>query len=289
MRPIAALVADLHLTLTAPSCRQEEDWKQYQAGCLRFLKEVAGDAPILIAGDIFDRWNIPPELIHFALQELPDGAICVPGQHDLPYHRNDLIFRSAYGVLVASGKIVHCDRKVVRVGDLTISGAGWGTKNPKPGKGKIRLALVHRYLWCSQKTAFPDAPEDGNILNLSEFDGFDVVVSGDNHIPWQYRKGSTFFYNCGSFFRRKVDETHRPRVGLLMEDGSIQPVELPNPGELVVKGSSSSKLSDFQEFIENLESLSVDSLDFRSTVLEYLKKNPVEPPVEEIVLKSIES
>src|SRR5688500_1062308 len=91
--PIAILCADLHLTMKQPACRDDDDWMKTQAGYLSQLKmlqksETMGPVlPILCAGDIFDKWNAPPELIHFALEHLPDGMICVPGQHDLPNHR----------------------------------------------------------------------------------------------------------------------------------------------------------------------------------------------------------
>jgi hypothetical protein len=117
--PIAVLCSDIHLSLKQPPCRAD-DWLSVQKGYLVQLKSLACAAkelwlgnrnttgrpiPILCAGDIFDKWNSPPELIRFALEHLPDGMICVPGQHDLPNHSFEEIHRSAYGVLREAGKI----------------------------------------------------------------------------------------------------------------------------------------------------------------------------------------
>ena len=39
------------------------------------------DCPVICAGDIFDKWNSPPELINFAYDNLPE-IYAIPGQHD---------------------------------------------------------------------------------------------------------------------------------------------------------------------------------------------------------------
>ena len=118
---IAILCSDLHLSLQRPACRADDDWMGVQAGYLNQLKQLAVDSnysfgtlPIAFAGDLFDKWNVQPELINFALEHLPDGMICVPGQHDLPNHRLDQVHRSGYGVLVAAGKIVDASKKVIK-------------------------------------------------------------------------------------------------------------------------------------------------------------------------------
>ena len=108
---IAILCSDLHLSLTKPACRADKDWMEVQAHYLKQLEDTAGNLPIFCAGDIFDRWNAPPELINFALRNLPDDMLCVPGQHDLPNHRLDEKHRSGYGVLSNAGKIEDLSNK----------------------------------------------------------------------------------------------------------------------------------------------------------------------------------
>src|SRR5688572_18895632 len=96
--PIAILCADLHLTLRPPLCRADKNWMLTQRDYLLQIRklqepahlknhlEATAKIPVICAGDIFDRWNPPPELVNFALRFLPNGMICVPGQHDLPNH-----------------------------------------------------------------------------------------------------------------------------------------------------------------------------------------------------------
>jgi len=102
---IAILCSDIHLCHTPPVARSAEpDWyvaMERQLDELRAVAEQHG-APIVCAGDIFDRWNSPPELINFAIQSSPKMH-SIPGQHDLPHHRYEDMQRSAYWTLVAAG------------------------------------------------------------------------------------------------------------------------------------------------------------------------------------------
>ena len=99
---IAIFAADLHLSLKAPIWRStEQDWFEAMLRPLVELRTLATlhNCPIVYAGDIFDKWNSPPELINFAIEHLPKGH-AIPGQHDLPLHNYEDIRKSAYWTLV---------------------------------------------------------------------------------------------------------------------------------------------------------------------------------------------
>ena len=126
---IAILCADIHLQHKAPVWRSaEDDW--YEA-MRRPLKEITDlgythNCPIIIAGDIFTKWNSCPELINFALTYLPSGAYCIPGQHDLPNHQIKDIEKSAYQTLIKAGKIT--DFKQTHLNIAHINAFPFGTK-----------------------------------------------------------------------------------------------------------------------------------------------------------------
>lgn len=228
MNPVAVVCSDIHLSHKPPLARSDEsDWYETMAGYLVELETVAKDhdVPILFAGDLFDVWQPPPELIEFALRHLPEGMLCIPGQHDLPYHGYDAAHRSGYGVLRRAGKIIDLEPgKGKRVGNLFVQGFPWGTPVQKLTKSKtLSIALVHAYCWktgCS----FPGASDDSSAMSFAErLKGWDIAVFGDNHIPFESRIGDVLVYNCGGFMRRKTDEVnHRPSVGIVFDDGSIK-------------------------------------------------------------------
>ena len=87
MKPksIALLCSDIHLSLNSPICRglDRERWFETMAHYLKKLKDIAKDhaVPIVCAGDVFDKWNSPPELINFALKHLPEMYAILPNHN----------------------------------------------------------------------------------------------------------------------------------------------------------------------------------------------------------------
>ncbi len=79
---LAILCSDLHLSLKHPLIRiKEPDWMQAQKRVLLQITAIATkyQAPVVFAGDLFDRWDSPAELITFALSYLPDPFYAIPG------------------------------------------------------------------------------------------------------------------------------------------------------------------------------------------------------------------
>lgn len=255
--------------------------------------------PILCAGDIFDRWNPPPELIHFALKHLPDEMICVPGQHDLPNHLMDQKHRSAYGVLVEAGKSIDLSHELTwdpDGEDFAVYGFGWEQeihplKERKDGEVQ-RIALIHRYVW-KEGHSYPGAPETARIDKFTKaLKGYDIAICGDNHQGFIADAGDCRVLNCGGFIRRKSDEIdYVPKVGLIYSDGTVKRKPLDTSGDvfnLAVKDREEIPLN-VKEFIEGLEKLGEHGLDFREAVINHLRKESIKPKVKEIILAALKS
>lgn len=307
--PIAILCADLHLSLKRPACRLDVDWMETQADYLRQLRElqVVGDKkdviPVLCAGDIFDRWNPPPELIRFALEHLPDGMICVPGQHDLPNHRMDEMKRSAYGVLVQARKIVDLSGLPLYEWKLPtgpiVKGFGWGVEiEPRSNfyekeKNTLFVALIHRFIWMFE-TGYPGAPESQHVWNTTDcLNGYDVAVFGDNHIAFTCKLNGTLIWNCGGFIRRRSDENlRRPRVGILFDDGSVEEHRLKTGRDKFLPKTEVPEEveQDMRRFLEELEKLGEHGLDFRAAVRRHAenKENGISAPVRNLLLSFLQ-
>lgn len=299
--PIAILCSDLHLSLQAPACRADKNWLDAQADFLAQLNETASGLPVLCAGDIFDRWNASPELINFALRHLPDGMICVPGQHDLPNHNMEEMHRSGYGVLVEAEKIFDLSKgrgsKYEHILGFTIDGFGWNEPITPPRinrKEDLHIALVHKYVWWGD-AKYPGAPEEANLGNLNEaIHKYDVAVFGDNHKGFHVRqvfKSELVVFNCGGFIRRKSDEiNYKPQIGILYSDGTIKPHYLNTTKDRFhekPKGREEIAVN-MRDFISSLENLGEHGLSFREAVLRQLKEDVIEPETREAVLRALE-
>lgn len=291
MRPLAILCSDLHFSMQAPAARSAEpSWLGAQG---RYIDQIAAlqkqhthpdDSdllPIVVAGDIFDRWtpmHSPAELINFLIQRLPDRIFAIPGQHDLPTHRYDERHRAPYWTLEQSNTISDLLAGFPRYisnspydesKTLVLHPFPWGheltpyTGQKKPGE--IHLAVVHSYIW-QRDCGYPGAPEDKLAETYRpKLAGYDAAVFGDNHIGFML--GSRII-NCGTFMRRKSDEKkYRPMVGILFDDGHIEPHYLDVSADLWLDDAPSKpeedQAADTSGVIQSLQQLGADALDFR--------------------------
>lgn len=304
VQPIAIAVADLHLSLLRPACRADDNWLDVQAHYLEEMTELATGygVPVLCAGDIFDRWNPPPELINFALQHLPHEMICVPGNHDLPLHRLDQIHRSGYGVLEEAGKIIDITREPCYVepeqGDFVVKGFGCGMEITEPHYESLKMpltpqiALIHRYCWTEGKS-YPGAPEECHVYAYKKvLKGYNVAIFGDCHRSFQGRVGDCYLVNCGTFIRRKSDEmNHQPSAAIIYSDGTVKRHKLNTSIDVFHENPEKREevAIDMKAFIDRLESLGEHGLNFVEAVETALRDGDYDEETKEIILSCVDN
>ena len=301
-RVVAILCSDLHLSHTAPLARSSEpDWYEAMGrplAELRGLQKQHG-CPVICAGDVFDRWNSPPELINFAIKHVPK-MYAIPGQHDLPHHRLEDIKRSAYWTLVEAGVIREIPPHrftVINQDELVLCGFPWGIDVAKrtqklSNREPLYVAVIHQYVW-KLGSSYLDAPKGAHLSRFEkQLEGYDVAVFGDNHKGFMAGTPNCTVFNCGTFMRRKADEiNYKPQVGLLHADGTVEPYHLDTSRdkiEVIEKTTANDEL-DITAFLEELNGLGGDSLDFETAIKRYVEKHGVTKPVREVIQQALES
>ncbi len=193
-KEVAAIVcSDIHLQHRPPIARSNEpDWYEAMARPLLEISTLCRiySVPLIIAGDVCNRWDSPPELINFAIKMLPKEVYAVPGQHDLPNHRYDRIKKSAYWTLVEAGSITNLEEDkpyYIKERNIVLYGFPWNavlkprSNAARDGGTAIHIAVVHKYIWIKGHS-FPGARrEDRAKTIIGELDGYDAIVAGDNH------------------------------------------------------------------------------------------------------------
>lgn len=231
---IAIACADIHLSSMPPAARAgEPDWfkaMRRPLDELRRLQSKCENAPILCAGDVFHHWKSSPELINFAIDNLPE-MYSIPGQHDMPYHSAEEMEKSAYETLVKTQTLLPVTETGKGIAEACVYGFGWGVSVTPLAKSKnMNICLHHAYRWYTPQTAHVGA-SDETALRASEYDGYNIAIIGDNHKSWdgKFYNGtrSVTIFNCGSLMRRNADQSrHRPRVGLIWSDGTVESHDL---------------------------------------------------------------
>lgn len=299
---IAYLISDIHLSHQVPLARScEPDWYEVQRKYLNQLKlHVAfKPRPIICAGDIFDDgWRpsrCPAELINFAIRELP-RMYAIPGQHDLPYHRLDNIKKSAYWTLVEAGVIQNIEYgKPLKIENMTLHGFPWGKElhdcpEPQSTWGP-HVAVVHKYLWSRKLNTGHVQAQEADLVNrtLKKLKGYDSYVVGDNHKGFLWEG---FLLNCGTFFRRKIDEQdYKPGFGVLHFDGSITReyfdtsedkfIDKEDLAETITSAGSTAVLEVLQYVAEK-------TVDFQSSIRTAMNDPKVAQEVRDIITKVLE-
>lgn len=291
---IGKLISDIHLTLKPPIARAgEKDWLATQAGYLRQVAELEPtNAPIVCAGDIFDKWNSSAELINFAIANLP-FMYAVPGQHDLPYHAYEDKHRGAYWTLVEAGAIANLEpgNPVHLKNKLVLHGFPWGheiTAVPNTFGPRIHLAVVHKYLWTG-KCKYPGAPDDASLANTRGLlRSYDAAVFGDNHKGFLSNERWPAVINCGAFMRRNTDEIdYSPRIGLLLSNGKIK-IHYLDISKDVISSSHKESKPDAQQFVKELETFKAETVDYDEAVRRFLTSHNVAREVRKEVMKCLE-
>ena len=302
---VAVCCADLHLSHRAPVARScEGDWLKIQAGYLQQLDKLCRryECPLIIAGDLFDRWNPPSELVNLALSYLPDDCYAVPGNHDLSSGGMEDIKKTAFWTLVKAGKItlLRTDRPIDLASANPLRLHGFGHKDElhpleDPQDFFIEVAVVHQYVWASD-SKHQMAREEALIGKvLKNLTGYNAAIFGDNHLHFAWRptprdECQCHIWNCGAFMRRKSDEVElTPCIGLLHIDGSftqhlldVRKDKFLDPNEL----TTLIKDEHVEDFIQELSELQDVAIDFGERVRQAVKG--VSPQIARLALKSLE-
>ncbi len=307
-RVVAVLCSDLHLCHRPPAARSaESDWYAAMGRQLDQLTRLSYDhgCPVICAGDVFDRWDSPPELINFAMGRFsPFLVYAVPGQHDLPMHRLVDIEKSAYWTLVGGFALHHLDDGGPRWDDeIGVVGFPFGVE-PRPwsfgDEDVLKVAVCHRYAWARGQGSYPGAPESALVGSLlPRLAGYDVVLLGDNHktwiVPGKAGKRPTVF-NPGALIPRTLEErVNGSKVGLLRADGLVEVVAFDTSGDRWVEvdpvngDGGRGGLPDMGRFLEQLSALEVGPVDFRRAVMEYVDdpRNGVSSVVREAIMEGL--
>lgn len=270
---------------------------------LRPLQYIEGLAeyfccPIICCGDIFDKWKCYPELINFAIENLPT-MYAIPGNHDLPFHSLKEIERSAFHTLVKAGKIIPLDhRACTRISDkLWVWAFPWEvplkrkTQKEKIPDGVVKLAVAHKYVWVKGK-AHPQVNDSSHLLKVvKKLRGFDAVAFGDNHKFFHRRIKSLGMdaINCGTLMRRKMDEKdYTPTVGVLLDDASIVPHEIQwtdldrfiTPSEVLKTQTP----AEIEEFLTEFTKIADNALNLLDYVNQWCNRHKLSRNVRKILL-----
>lgn len=321
---LSAHIADVHYSHDVPVNRIEStrgqwyDYMEMHTQRLYSFLKAHKITVLTISGDIFHKWNSPPELINFVMKMFKNfkaegiSILAVPGQHDLPMHNYEDIKKSAYWSLVEAGVIqtLRLRATVVRVGGeevIQFHGFPWGTCLTESshmgafGKGIPKIALIHDYCFNKENGNFPGVSLSKHTFhwsNLLALHRFDCAFFGDNHLGFVHKStGAPWIYNCGAFLKRKTDDNPCTSIGLLCKTGlqsmSVRTINLHNEPNSFKTAATKKVKPDYLQVIEGFRQLAKTGekvLDFVEHLLRDIhnENNDMNPEIRDYLLTKIE-
>lgn len=299
----AILCSDIHLRETTPECRTD-NFMEAQARKLNWLKALQEkyNVPILCGGDLFTHWKPSPFLLAWAFRNLPDGIISIPGQHDLPAHNLDNIDRSGIQVLADAGKIklITDSEYAYTVGKLHdkfyCGGFPWGCELTSIESNMLGayVALIHYGVYES-KPHYPGAENSGGTAKsvIKKMPGFDLIVSGDNHLTFTCEHNDQILVNPGSFMRTTAAQAdHKPCVFLWdAETNTVEKVFIPIENGVVSREHidvGTERDERLEAFVSRLDHNIELGISFRTNLRNYIAKNSISKEVTNLIWGSLD-
>jgi predicted phosphodiesterase len=264
----AILCSDLHLRDSIPLSRKDDYWNaQYDK--IKFLKELQEEhnCPVYCAGDIFNKAKSSPFLESWCLDNLPEGIVGIPGQHDLLNHNIENFYKSSIGVLAASGFYTLFENPFEKM--LQFNGVG----------------LIHTFI---QK---PGDKQDKIIGGstakslLKKYPKLKIIVTGDNHKTFMVKHEGRVLVNPGSMMRMKADQiNHKPSVFLwYKKSNTVKQVFYPikeDVFDLSHLERQEEKEERIEAFVEHLNTDYDVGLDFENNLERFFRKNKTKKAVQ---------
>lgn len=304
---IASCIGDLHLSTKPPIFRSvEENWVKTQEGYLTQVADFvrANSIPLFLAGDIFDKPDVAPEIITVAIRSFVGlNLFACAGNHDLHFHRLDQLHRSAYGTLVEAGILRNLEPYMPGEilhpkGHMRIWGFACDVEiKPVFSKSEdyFDIALIHDMIWEGNK-GYTGAPDSKHVKShLKNLQNYSLAIFSDNHIPFEYYPEDPelpIIFNCGCFSIRKSSErNYKPSIGLIYSDGSVGRHYLNISQDKYLEVEEIENLIESigaNSFTEALLELGDCALDFAAYIKHLLNKEKVDTRVKELILTSLQ-
>lgn len=281
------LTSDWHLRETTPVCRIDNFWEtQWQK--VEFVGKLATahGCPVVHAGDLFHHWKPSPNLIRMAIKHLPTQFYTIYGQHDLPQHNWDLREKSGIATLDEARRVKVLDN------------CHWGQdpvleEYPSIAMANRHILVWHKMVWQG-KRLWPGQKDPSAVNILRKYPNYDLIVTGDNHIPFVEHYEGRILVNPGSLTRQDADQIdHKPRVYLYYADSNtVVPVYIPIDNSVVQRDHIDDKAERegrLEAYISRLNQEWTIDLSFERNLDEFFRANKIREDIQKLIYSAIEN
>jgi len=290
MKPSAIFCGDIHLRDKKPIARTDDYfsamWEKFM-----FIDAlgIKYDCPILCSGDFYDKWKASPELLSSTIEAINANWYSIYGDHDLASHSLKLKHKSGLTTLAKAGKIT-----IIKGGHDTAKSKDTLSKKAKPIEIEGKKILLWHILTWHKELPYPGCEVSNAKQLLKKYPQYDVILTGDNHLPFVVKHKGRLLVNPGSMMRNKADQiNYKPAVWLYYaESNEVEPVYLP-----IEKGVISREHIEVEKerneridaFVSKLKTDFKLTMNFKQNLIRFFNKNKTKKKVKKIILNHLDN
>jgi DNA repair exonuclease SbcCD nuclease subunit len=299
------ITSDWHLRSQRPRCRLDDNWLETQKTALTHIATYAENykADVIVIGDIFHSTNETTNEVIGLVQEFASilekkkrRLYILAGNHDLPQHNIENIYRSAFNILLNSKNIFHLDQIKINDGKFEYSSSKISAANFGADEN-FDADIVFKHILC-----FPEnekIPPSDKIVKPSElfaqFKNARYIFTGDYHRQFVFNKGKTKkLVNPGCLLRQAADMIdYEPSVILFdFETGEYEVCPIPDDEKLVTDEyleREEERNQRIEAFIERIKENEQVTFDFIENVYNLMKSNNIGKEIKDVILELMEN
>jgi DNA repair exonuclease SbcCD nuclease subunit len=281
-QPDFIFTADWHLQEGTPVCRLDDFWET-QWEKVDFITKLANEfgIPVIHSGDLFDYWKPSPYLLSKTMEHLPKEFYTVFGNHDLPQHNMDLKDKSGVWTLFKAGKL------------HILPSGHWGQDALQPSLNINGCSIaVYHVMTYQGKKPWPGCTSPMAAKLLRKYP-YDLIVTGDNHVPFVEKYENRLLVNPGSIFRLEAGQiNHKPRIYLYYsKDNTVEPIYLPIKNDVISREHieiMEKRNERIDAFVSSLNTQFDLKLSFEKNLEKFQQDNQIDKKIIDIVYKLID-
>jgi DNA repair exonuclease SbcCD nuclease subunit len=292
------ITGDWHFPKKKPTCRIDDylvTWKRKVEYMMGFIQEYEVDV-LLQPGDLtntpFLDYSEFLDLYDFLLNHI-SPIYTIYGQHDLRYRNKG---NTPLDALEAMGLInIGTNKGVagfVNMENVFLYSCSYEEKIPVIETEGFNILLIHKMIIPKVQA---DWQKDYSIgTDFLSKNGFDLIISGDNHQSFMEQDGNRYLFNCGSLMRSRTDQIdHEPCFYIFdTEDCSYEKFLIPvDPWQqcfdLSAKVEKMENNEEMKAYVAGLAKHKNMGMNCKDAFSNFFKKNKTDQSIIDIINNSM--
>jgi hypothetical protein len=181
-----------------------------------------------------------------------------------------------------------------------LPGVHWGQQSSHTiSIASKRVLVIHNFVWDGKNLPWKDCNKTTAEELLDKYPDCDLILTGDHHKGFIYKKGSRLLVNPGCFTVQSAGYMdYDPKVYLwYANDNNVYPVDVPNNKKMITREHldiQQDRENKLEQFVQNVkkewkEHFGNNMDDPKKFLEQYFMKNQIEKQIQQIIFNAVET